>query len=206
MEVLRENYFTEGRSGGATYFVFDSRETVPPKLRRLIQSLDDGPSWVGADGFLGFGVEERDKEERDIVFPGDATEGRQVDFGYYVTVPIGSIRDEEFPRVGGVVDIPATSPRCASVGLGRLALKGMAYKMTLQNPNPSPLTALRNFSFDCKRLRLDLSEPQINLPCTFPGALHRLCGYQYSVREQGRTGMMRPHTVDACGPAQKARS
>jgi len=121
LKVLRENYFTEGRSGGATYFVFDSRETVPPKLRRLIQSLDDGPSWVGADGFLGFGVEERDKEERDIVFPGDATEGRQVDFGYYVTVPIGSIRDEEFPRVGGVVDIPATSPRWASVGLDLLA-------------------------------------------------------------------------------------
>ena len=73
LEVLGKNYITEGWSGGATHLVFHSRETIPPKLRSLVQSFDNSSSWVDTDRALGFGVEVGDKEKWDVIFPGNAT-------------------------------------------------------------------------------------------------------------------------------------
>ena len=94
---------------------------------------------------MGIWVHERQEEERDVVLPGNASEGRQIDQCQQVLVSVRPVRYQKLIRIHDVMYIPAATGLKLLAVCGRV--RGSTHKITLQNPNP-PLTALRNFSLD----------------------------------------------------------
>ena len=88
------------------YLIFHSRIAFVTGISSEVSHFLQHTTRINGDWFFCIGIKEGDEKERNIIFPRNSPESREVDYRNDITITICSVRNQELSRVDGVVKIP----------------------------------------------------------------------------------------------------